>query len=339
MQVRQIDSDDEAAFNAWYEVLRFTDEERWPDHPGWDHRTVKAMADLRNGATDFLCLAATGATGTTVGIGMLQVPQRDNRHLVMFDVRVLPNHRRRHIGAAIAAEAERWAAGAGRRVIQCEAEVPVAAATRDASAPFAQRLGYAAVQTANRRHLPLPIGGQKLRRLQAEVAAATTGYRVHTFTAPWPEAYLEDCCELQRRMSTDAPSGDARHQEEVWNPARVKEADDLAAAQGLVRVIAVAEDIDSGRLAAFSEIAVPEGQRSEGWQWATLVLAEHRGHRLGLAVKLANVDALGATFPSVRLITTANAQENAPMIAVNEMMGFEVAAVQTLWEKNMGGQW
>jgi hypothetical protein len=54
-------------------------------------------------------------------------------------------------------------------------------------------------------------------------------------------------------------------------------------------------------------------------------------------VKLANVDALGAIFPSVRLIETANAQENAPMIAVNEMMGFEVAADATLWEKTLGG--
>ena len=124
---------DEAAFDAWYEVLRYTDDERWPDHPGWDRRTVKAMADLRNGATDFLCLAATDATGTTVGIGMLQVPQWDNRHLVMLDVRVLPDHRRRHVGATIAAEAERWATGAGRTVIQCEAEVPVAATTSDAS--------------------------------------------------------------------------------------------------------------------------------------------------------------------------------------------------------------
>jgi GNAT superfamily N-acetyltransferase len=337
VQVQQIDSHDEAAFDAWYEVLRYTDQERWPEHPGWDHRTVKAMADLRNGATDFLCLAATDATGTTVGIGMLQVPQWDNRHLVMLDVRVLPDHRRRRIGATIAAEAERWASGAGRKVIQCEAEVPVAGTTSDASTPFARHLGYAAVQKANRRHLSLPLDAQKLRRLQSEVAAATKGYRVHTFTAPWPEVYLEDCCELQRRMSTDAPSGDAHHQEEVWNPERVKEADDLAAAQGLVRVIAVAEDIDSGRLVAFSEIAVPEGRRSEGWQWATLVLREHRGHRLGLAVKLANVDALGAIFPSVRLIETANAQENAPMIAVNEMMGFEVVADATLWEKTMGG--
>ena len=67
------------------------------------------------------------------------------------------------------------------------------------------------------------------------------------------------------------------------------------------------------------------------------MLREHRGHRLGLAVKLANVDALGAIFPSVRLIETANAQENAPMIAVNEMMGFEVAADTTLWEKTLGG--
>jgi GNAT superfamily N-acetyltransferase len=335
MLVELIDSHDEAAFGAWYEVLRVTDEERWPGQGGWDLRTVKAMADLRNGATDFLCLAATDESGSTVGIGMLQVPQWENRHRVTLDVRVLPSHRRRHIGSAIVEGTVRWAVAAGRRVIYGEAEVPVRAVAGDASAAFARHHGYVAVQKAHRRHLSLPIDEHRIRRLQAEVVAATSRYRTHAFTAPWPEAYLDDCCVLQRRMSTDAPSGDGNYEEEVWNAARIKEMDDLAAAQGLVRSIAVAEDIGSGRLVAFSEIAIPEGRPSEGWQWATLVLREHRGHRLGLAVKMANVDYLGAAYPSVRLIITGNAQENAPMIAVNEMLGFEVVADQTLWQKSV----
>ncbi len=60
---------------------------------------------------------------------------------------------------------------------------------------------------------------------------------------------------------------------------------------------------------------------------ATIVHPEHRGHRLGLAVKLANLEALAEEAPAVRRIVTGNAAVNAPMIAVNDMMGFEVAGL------------
>jgi GNAT superfamily N-acetyltransferase len=336
MAVHLIDSHDDAAFDAWYEVLRVTDLERWPDNPGWDHRTVKAMADLEGGATEFLCLAATDQSGTTVGIALLQVPTRENLHQLTVDVRVLPAHRRRHIGSALVHETERWAAAAGRRVLHAEVEVPLRTGADDTSTPFARKLGFEAVMPAHTRHLLLPADPERISRLHQEVARASSGYRTSVFTAPWPEAYVEDGCQLQRRMSTDAPSGDVDHQEEIWDAARVKEADDLAVAQGLTRLIAVAEHIASGHLVAFSEIAIPEARPTEGWQWATLVLREHRGHRLGLAVKLANLAYLETTFPSVRRIVTGNAQENKPMIAVNEMMGFEVAATETLWQKVVG---
>jgi GNAT superfamily N-acetyltransferase len=331
--VHLIDSHDEDAFSAWYEVLRVTDRERWPDHPGWDRRTVKAMADQRHGATDFLCLAATDGTGATVGIAMLQVPTRENLHQVAMDVRVLPEHRRRGVATALVEETERWAAVAGRDVLHAEVELPVRPTAVDTSTPFARRLGFEAVMPAHTRQLLLPADPERLRELYQLVAQAAVGYRTFVFPAPWPEAYVEDCCQLQRRMSTDAPSGDAQHQEEIWDAARVKESDELTRAQGLTRLIAVAEHLASGRLVAFSEIAVPEAHPDEGWQWATLVMREHRGHRLGLAVKLANLAQLVATYPSARRIVTGNAQENAPMIAVNEMMGFEVVATETLWRK------
>ena len=36
----------------------------------------------------------------------------------------------------------------------------------------------------------------------------------------------------------------------------------------------------------------------------------------------------------MRLIVTGNAAVNAPMIAVNEMMGFEVAGEGNFWQKD-----
>lgn len=341
MQVRRIDPDDEAAFDAWYAVLLATDRERWPDlmggqgEPGWSRREAHALTSARGGATEFHCLAAVDVAGETVGIGLCQVPQRDNLHGASLDVRVRPDARRRGIGTAIVADAQGRLAAEGRTVVNGLFEVPTAQLATSAAAPFARRMGFEATQTGNRRHLTLPVDVARRRRLLDEVARSAVGYRVFTFTAPWPKEYLDDQCELARRMSTDAPSGDEEHEEEAWDEARVEETERTAAAQGLVRLVAVAEHIESGRLVAFSELALPRDHPIEAWQWATLVLREHRGHRLGLAVKLANLDYLAATAPAVKLVITGNAQENAPMIAVNELLGFEVVATETFWQKSL----
>ena len=67
----------------------------------------------------------------------------------------------------------------------------------------------------------------------------------------------------------------------------------------------------------------------------TVVHPEHRGHRLGLAIKLANIDVLARQAPDVRVIVTGNAAVNAPMIAVNDMMGFEVVGEGHFWQKHL----
>jgi GNAT superfamily N-acetyltransferase len=346
VRVQRIDPDDAPAFDAWYAVLLATDEERWPDladgqgEPGWSRREAHALtsgsADGEGGrATEFVCLAARDEAGQTVGIGLCEVPQRENRQSASLDVRVLPDRRRQGIGTAIVAEAERRMVAEGRTMLNGLFEVPTAQLGTSAAAPFARRLGFEAAQTGNRRHLTVPLEAARRARLLDEVSRASVDYRTRTFTAPWPTEYLDDQCELSRRMSTDQPSGDVTHEEEVWDADRVAESDRTAAAQGLTRLVSVAEHIGSGRLVAFTELALPGDHPIEAWQWATIVLREHRGHRLGLAVKLANLDALAATAPAVTLVITGNAQENAPMIAVNDMLGFEVAATGTFWQKNV----
>jgi GNAT superfamily N-acetyltransferase len=71
------------------------------------------------------------------------------------------------------------------------------------------------------------------------------------------------------------------------------------------------------------------------WQMITVVHPDHRGHRLGLAVKLANVDFLSERAPAVRIVQTGNAAVNEPMIAVNDMLGFEIASEGAFWQKHL----
>jgi hypothetical protein len=55
-----------------------------------------------------------------------------------------------------------------------------------------------------------------------------------------------------------------------------------------------------------------------------MVLPEHRGHRLGLATKLATHRAVRAAFPECHLVVTSNAEVNTHMNAINDALGYEV---------------
>jgi RimJ/RimL family protein N-acetyltransferase len=50
-------------------------------------------------------------------------------------------------------------------------------------------------------------------------------------------------------------------------------------------------------------------------------------------MKLANLFAVSAQHPRVRRINTSNAEDNGPMIAVNDDMGFRVEAHSTDWHR------
>lgn len=62
-----------------------------------------------------------------------------------------------------------------------------------------------------------------------------------------------------------------------------------------------------------------------------MVLREHRGHRLGLLLKLTNLLWLREREPHLERIITWNATSNGPMLAINEAMGFELLDEWNEW--------
>jgi RimJ/RimL family protein N-acetyltransferase len=124
-------------------------------------------------------------------------------------------------------------------------------------------------------------------------------------------------------MSTDTPRGDLSWEPEVWDSSRWREKEDDAFRSGRRRLAAGAVD-GSGHLVAFTDIGVYAQQPVVAEQWNTIVDPHHRGHRLGLAVKVANLRNLRRETPDTLRLETWNAIENSRMIAINELLGFQV---------------
>ena len=94
-----------------------------------------------------------------------------------------------------------------------------------------------------------------------------------------------------------------------------------------------AEHRPTGRLVAFTELSVPDDRSRPAQQLDTLVLSEHRGHQLGMLIKIANLWALNAIVPAPQLVYTFNAEENRHMLDVNEAIGFRAVGHTGGWRK------
>jgi GNAT superfamily N-acetyltransferase len=239
---------------------------------------------------------------------------------------VHPRHRRRGIGTALLAEGVRLARAAGRTELIAEIDEP---GPDTAGRAFALRHGWTCDLLETRRDLVVPVEERRLSRLASEARAASAGYELVLWRDRTPDALLDDRAVLERRMTTDAPHGDLPVAEEHWDGARIREYEAVHVARG--RTVLSAGAVTGGRLVAFTDLQIPLAQPERASQAGTLVLAEHRGHRLGALLKAAVLRELAATMPEVRRISTYNSDSNRPMVAVNEALGFRPAGHLSSW--------
>ncbi len=187
---------------------------------------------------------------------------------------------------------------------------------------FAERHGFALANTEVERRLPLPVPRTRLDALAHQTAPHHTGYQLRTVIGPIPADLAQGYCDVQNRLRLDAPAGDLVVEEGRRTPAVVADQDVELQEQGRTRVTVFALDA-AGAVVAFScAIATATGEPHVD-QWGTIVRADHRGHRLGLAVKVTQTRAIQDVFPEKRFVTTTNAESNAHMVAINEALGFE----------------
>lgn len=310
-------------FDTWYDVLAEGEALDRPDPATWKRGELRAV--LEYGSTSELVhFVLASQDGEPVGVADVRFSLADNTHVATVHVVVRPAHRRRGIGTALFAHALDLAQAAGRTSVRIGVDRP---SDQEEStwpgAVAARRWGFVKGQVDARRQLALPVAPERVDALREQALPFATGYAVRSFAGAVPEPDLEALAHLNSRMSTDAPMGDLEIEPETWTGERLRELEALRAAQGRHQWVAVAES-STGELVAYTVIVRSDHEPERLLQLDTLVLREHRGHRLGMLVKLECLRAAVAENPAAQRISTWNAVSNTPMIAVNQALGFEL---------------
>jgi hypothetical protein len=122
----------------------------------------------------------------------------------------------------------------------------------------------------------------------------------------------------------DAPTDDLDIEDEVFSAERMRGYENAQEVRGgrLYRVYA--RHRATGELAGQTVVVVEEDHPAQGHQHDTSVLASHRGHRLGLLLKVEMCLWLRESEPQLERIDTWNAESNDHMIGVNELMGYRI---------------
>jgi GNAT superfamily N-acetyltransferase len=328
LEIRDVDPSDAERLRAWFDVWRAGQPHRPQDLlPSWE----AAREPLATHRPDFeVSLFGVHDDDLMVGVGLLNLPREDNLTVAYADVMTHRDHRRRGVGSAVLAEIESRARAAGRVRVLTEVYVAAGVDEQDSGdAAFAAARGYAVATREGSKAVDLAASEPLWPALEREAAAALGDYRVVTWRDRCPEEYVESFGAALSRVMSLIPQGDLDLEDREWTVDQVREAEERRLAVGLATFESAAVTRD-GTVVGLTGTRVSTRDPRVAHVGVTMVLPEHRGHRLGLATKLASHRALRDAYPGCRLVVTTNAEVNTHMNAINDALGYRV--LETLVE-------
>jgi len=160
--------------------------------------------------------------------------------------------------------------------------------------------------------------------------ARRAGYRLEFWTGDYPPELRGDAATLHHIMQT-APRDDLDIGDVMIDAAHVAELDRARREAGRDRWTIFARD-PNGRCVGGTEITFDPWEPALAFQQNTGVDPSHRGLGLAKWAKAAMLERVRDDRSSVERIRTDNAFSNAPMLAINDALGFGPVEVRTEWQ-------
>lgn len=324
MEIVEVDRHDDDAVAAWHATYVASDRFGREEHATiW--QLPEVLADLRSDLAHRWVGGWVGMVdGEVVTSGQMRLSMMDNLSRAQLEVQTHPEHRRRGYGSAMLTHLEEVARERGRTILGAEVAFPYSSPEDGAGHPnadFLHHRGYDYALGDIMRRLELPVADEMLDALAAEAAPHCSAYTLRSFVGRAPEEIVEAYAAMTATLTTEAPSGELEIEAETADVGEFRGYEELMEAQGRTRHTTLAFAPDE-ELAGYTELVSTIHEPGRVYQWGTLVPTAHRGHRLGLALKVANLRFLQEQQPDATSVTTWNAEVNSHMIGVNELLGF-----------------
>ncbi|HZJ07508.1 MAG TPA: hypothetical protein VFD59_18895 [Nocardioidaceae bacterium] len=323
LDIVPLDPADPDAMAAWYAVYFASATFERPHSTPRMLQEMRAQFQAENPGQRVL--GWTGLVERRVAVvGSMLLPLKDNLRQVWIDVNTLPVLRNRGAGSQMLDHLFAVSRQCGRSLVATEAAYPYDGPPDGAGhhyVEFLLRRGFRFGLGDVMRVLDLPADEKMLRGFADEAAPHHEDYEIRQFVGPVPDDIIDSFGQLIGSLNTQAPTGKMELESEVFDAERIRADERVFMESGRTKYTTVAI-ARGGTLAAYSELVVPRHDPGRAYQWGTLVLPEHRGHRLGFATKARNLLWLQRKCPSLRILSTYNAEVNLHMVELNSAMGF-----------------
>jgi GNAT superfamily N-acetyltransferase len=271
---------------------------------------------------------AVSDTDDLVGYAGVDVSAWDNPDLGSVELETLPAIRGRGVDDSLFEAALEKVSSLGRTLLISDAW---AGSHREA---FWLRHGFAvASRAAQRRLVTADLDWRNLDALYDESLAASQDYDIVALPSPAPADLMPGLLDLQRAMN-DAPLDDLELEDDVWTEERLRGYEQAMTARKVRLHRLLARRRSDGQLGGQTIVALDIDRPHLGFQEDTSVVRSHRGHRLGLRLKIEMLRRLAELEPQIERIDTWNAESNAHMLAVNDAIGcFVVGRVSEMQKR------
>lgn len=273
-------------------------------------------------------VARDTSDGAIVGSAFLDYePEGDNLHLSHLDLDVLASHRRRGIGRRLLRFAAETARDVGHRTI-----LMFTTGLVPAGAAFAQAIGAEPGLVERHSQLALAeLDRALLREWQTRAAQRAADYELLFIEHPIPAELQAPMAELMNVMNT-APRGELDVEDHTMSAEKLRAHDASLVAAGREAWTVAARRRSTGELAGYTMLVLNPREPTIVRQGATGVQPAHRNLGLGRWIKAAMLERLLCERPEARFVRTDNAEQNAPMLAINVALGFRHYMDVTIWQ-------
>jgi len=337
IQISTLSAADLAGVDEWLDTVKSSWRQDLPlfPEPSKPNLMIGLMLPTESTRTEHITAIVDGRV---VGAAEVSFPLKDNTHLVEFELDVHPDFRRRGVATALLAEIERLGAADNRRTYvvyspdQMRDDYPVHVAGK----ALLEKHGYTKGIDEVRRSADLDlVPAAELDSLLAKAWEKADGYELVQWVNHAPEEVVDGIAYLDGRLIQDAPMGELDMEPMKTDAARIREYERRSSARGDLRANTVVRHAESGTVAGWTFAVVSAGVEEHSYQGITIVDPEHRGHRIGTILKVANHRLLRDYRPRVKYVHTWNAEENDFMISINEAVGYRAQERWIAYQKKV----
>lgn len=302
--------------------------EAMPDDPATSMEQTRAELQNIPPVFSYELWVARNGRGEIIAEGSVAIPRMEtNQHLAQFDIRVLPEHRQKGLAKRFLENVTEESRREDRSLLigNTRSTIPAGEAfmkAMGANVGLATHVNELKIEDLNRQLLAVWIDRSKER---------AKGIEFGLWEGRYPEDQLEAIAKMRELMNT-MPKDDLEIEDFRWDADQIRQIDDSMEATGDIRWTMYARDQASGRLVGYSDMYWNAHKPKIAQQGDTAVLEEFQNRGIGRWLKASMLEKLLREHPEVKLVRTGNAQSNAPMLKINEELGFRPSMTQLLWQ-------